>query len=61
MDNNKKQKRKRYRSAISGKVVTKEFAIANPDTTVAETVWLTPKTKVEPTAEGEENKNTENN
>lgn len=31
-------KRKIYRSAVTGKLVSKEYAEANPDTTVAETV-----------------------
>lgn len=30
--------RKIYRSAVTGRIVTQDFAEANPDTTVAETV-----------------------
>lgn len=33
---------KRYRSAISGKLVTKEYAEANPSTTVSETIDIEP-------------------
>ena len=29
---------KRYRSAVTGKLVTEEYALANPDTTVGETI-----------------------
>lgn len=34
----KKKTKYRYRSAITGKVVTAKFAAANPDTTVKEKV-----------------------
>ena len=41
--------RYRYRSAITGKFVTKAYAEANPDTTVREKVYM----RVTPTTVGE--------
>lgn len=32
-----------YRDSITGEYVTKEYALANPDTTVKETEWETPR------------------
>lgn len=42
-----KVKRKIYRSAVSGEIVTKDYALQNPTSTVCETVWLSRKPKVE--------------
>jgi len=36
-----------YRSAITGRIVTKTFALAHPDITVKEKMHLTNKEKVE--------------
>lgn len=42
-----KKKHKIYRSSVSGEIVTKDFALANPSTTVCETIWIAPKPKPE--------------
>lgn len=51
------QKKYRYRSAISGLTVTKEYALANPDITVRETVATEEPETEKDESETEENSN----